>query len=528
MIEASADLVLLNGKIITVNPNQSSADAVAIKGDRILRVGTEEEIRSFIGENTSVIRLRGKTVVPGLIDTHIHVADFGRVLMWLDLENMDSISNLQKCLSKRSRETPNGKWILGKGWNNRCFREKRLPTRFDLDFVSPDNPVVFYHKSGKICVLNSKALELAGLTASVKAKTNSGIGIFEETGELTGILENDAMNIVWRVIPEPSEEELLESVYLAFSKIIEAGVTSIHWIVTTPVEISIMRKLERHKLNLRVHVIIAANLLDKLSSSELRGGFADGQLKVGSVLIFADGYLAARTAALSQPYEDNHASNTGLLYTQEEMNRLAAKAAKTDLQLVIHAVGDTAIDAALTAFESASTEAYAKDLRNRIEQAAVLNQELLERIKKQKVIVSVQPMVIASEFSVWNAADRLGVKRSRLLFPLKTLQRKGACVISGSDCPMEPLNPLSGIQAAVTRESFPEERVMVDDALHMYTVNAAYASFEEDLKGSIEVGKLADLAVLSTDPRIVPQNKIKKITVEYTIIGGKIVYQNPV
>jgi len=520
--------VLLNGKILTMNPTQPCADAVAIKGDKIVQIGTKEEVSKLIGENTRVIGLRGKTVVPGLIDTHIHVADFGRVLMWLNLENTKSISDLQNCLNKRSRKTPNGKWILGKDWDECCFREKRLPTRFDLDVVSPDNPVVFYHKSGKLCVVNSQALELAGLTPQATAVPSSGTDINEETGELTGILRDDAMNLVWRVVPEPSEEELLNAAGLACRKIAEAGVTSIHWIVSSPVEIPIMQKLHaQHKLNLRVYVIIPANLLDNLLSSELSGGFADGTLKFGGVVIFADGYLASRTAALSQPYSDNHTSDVGLLCSQEKLNMLAAKVHEADLQLVIHAVGDKAIAAALTAIEAASTEASGKSLRNRIEQAAVLSEELVARMKKQQVIVSVQPNVIATEFSVWRATERLGAERARWLFPLKTLLKNGTYVIGGSDCPMEPLNPLSGIQAAVTREVFPEERVTVDEALRMYTVNAAHASLEEELKGSIEVGKLADLTVLSTDPRVVPPNKIKNITVELTIVGGIIAHQKP-
>ena len=188
-------------------------------------------------------------------------------------------------------------------------------------------------------------------------------------------------------------------------------------------------------------------------------------------------------------------------------------------------MGDKAVDAALTAIEATSTEASGKSLRNRIEQAAVLNEESIKRMKKQHVLVSVQPNVVASEFSVWSAIDRLGVERARWLFPLKTLLKTGICVVGGSDCPMEPLSPLSGIQAAVTREFFPEERITVDEALRMYTVNAAYASFEEKLKGSIETGKLADFTVLSKDPQAVPPNKIGNIAVEMTIVGGRVVYQ---
>jgi predicted amidohydrolase YtcJ len=523
---ALADLVLLNGNVLTMNPSQPHADAVAIKNGKIIQVGTNDEVSKLIGESTRVIRLRGKTVIPGLIDTHIHVADFGRILTWINLEDANSITDMQNCLSKRAEETPKGKWILGKGWNHNRFPEKRLPTRSDLDAVSPDNPVVFYHKSGKICVANSKALELAGVPQQANAVPYSDIDRNKETGELTGILRDDAMNFVWRVVPEPSEEELLDAAGLACRKIAEAGVTSIHWIVLSPVEISIIRKLHaQHRLNLRVYVIVPANLLDSPLSSELRCAFADETLKFGGVVIFADGYLAARTAALFQPYSDDHASDTGLLCTQEALNTLAAKIQKANLQLIIHAVGDKAVDAALTAIEAASTVAAGKSFRNRIEQAAVLNEESIKRMKKQQVLVSVQPNVVASEFSVWSAIDRLGVERARWLFPLKTLFKEGICVVGGSDCPMEPLSPLSGIQAVATREFFPEERITVAEALRMYTVNAAYASFEEELKGSIEAGKLADFTVLSNDPQGVPPNKIKDIAVELTIVGGRVVYQ---
>ena len=274
-VVARADLVLLNGNVLTMNPSQPHANAVAIKNDKIIQVGTNDEVSKLIGENTRVIRLKGKTVVPGLIDTHIHVADFGRILTWIDLEDADSIKDMQRRLSKRVEETPKGKWILGKGWDHNRFAEKRLPTRFDLDAVSPDNPVVFYHKSGKMCVANSKALELAGVPQQATAVPCSGVDRNKETGESTGILRDDAMNLVWRVVPEPSEEELLDAAGLACRKIAEAGVTSIHWIVLSPVEVSIIQKLHaQDKLNLRVYVIIPANLLDTLLSSELRCAFS--------------------------------------------------------------------------------------------------------------------------------------------------------------------------------------------------------------------------------------------------------------
>lgn len=518
----SADLALTGGNILTMNPSQPCAEAVAVKGSRIVKVGTDEEISPLVGQDTEVIRLNGKTVVPGFIDTHIHVADFGRLLTWVKLDGVNSIEEMQSILRKRMQKAAKGRWILGRGWDQTHFVEKRLPTRFDLDVVSPENPVVFYHRSGKMCVVNSRALALAGVTEQTGAPPEGIIDKDAATGELTGILRGNATNLVWKVIPEPSEEELVEAAGVACEKIVEAGVTSVHWMVLSPIELPVMRKLLAQKrLPMRVYVIVPVNLLESIADFRSLDGSV---LKVGGALISADGYLAAKTAALFQPYNEGSAASGNLLCTIKEMKMAAAKILKLGLQLVIHAVGDRAIDAALTTIEHVSKEAPRKGVRNRIEQAAVLNEKLIDRIKKQKVIVSVQPLAVASEFSVWSAVAHLGVERARWLYPLKTLLKSSIRVIGGSDCPMEPLSPLMAIQAAVTREVFSEERVTVDEALCMYTIDAAYSASEEDSKGSIEAGKLADLTVLSHDPRMVQPSEIEKIAVEITIVGGRIVY----
>jgi predicted amidohydrolase YtcJ len=518
----SADLALTGGNVLTMNPSQPRADAVAVKGDRIFKVGTNEEISQLVGKDTKVIRLKGKTVVPGFIDTHIHVADFGRLLTWVELDDVNSIKEMQNSLRKRVQKTPKGKWIIGRGLDQTRFAEKRLPTRFDLDVVSPDNPLIFYHRSGQICVVNSKALELAGVTKQTRSPPESMIDKNAESGELTGVLRGNATNFVWEVIPEPSEEELVEAAGLACEKILEAGVTSVHWMVLSSIELSIIRTLlAQNRLPMRVYVIIPVNLLDSIVDFRSTDGLA---LRVGGAVVYADGYLAAKTAALFQPYNDDSAASGNLLCTIEEMKTVAAKILKMNLQLVIHAMGDKAVDAALTTIEQVSKEAPRKPARNRIEQAAVLNEELINRMKRQKVIVSVQPCVVASEFSVWSATEHLGAERAKWLFPIKTLLKEGIRVASGSDCPMEPLSPLMGIQAAVTREVFPEERVTIDEALCMYTIDAAYSSGEENIKGSIEEGKLADLTVLSHDPGKVPPSEIEDSSVEMTIVGGRVVY----
>jgi predicted amidohydrolase YtcJ len=520
----SADLALVDGNILTMNPARSRAEAIAIKEDRIVKVGSNDDIYQVIGKSTKTVRLSGNTVVPGFIDTHIHVADFGKFLAWVDLRCVKSIKEMQKSIKERVRKTPVGKWIIGRGWDQDCFAEKRLPTRFDLDVSSPDNPVILYHQSGQMCIVNSRALELAGVTKQTSAPQGGTIDK-ENSGELTGILRNSATTLVWSMIPEPNEEELVDAAGLACEKIVEAGVTSVHWIVLSPIELSIIQKLEaQNKLRLRVYMIIPVNILDSVMDSKLLEASPNNALKVGGAVIFADGNLAARTAALFQPYSDFPDSSGRLLYTQQEMNKLAVKVHKANLQLVLHAVGDKAVDAALTTIKETSKEASEKELRNRIEQAAVLNEGLLNRMKKQKVIVSVQPRVTDSEFSVWSAAEHLGPDRVRWLYPLKTLLSDGIVVSGGSDCPMEPLSPLIGIQAAVTRGFYPEERITVDEALRLYTVNAAYSSFEENVKGSIEEGKLADLTVISRDPLNVPLNKIGEIEVEMTLVGGRIYY----
>ena len=522
MATLSADLILINGEVLTMNPSQPVAEAIAIKGNKIVKIGKDEEVKQLIGKTTKVIRVNGKTVVPGFIDTHIHVADFGRLLSWLDLTNVTSIKELQENVKKRAEKTPKGRWVLGRGWNETRFKEKRLPNRADLDAVSPNNPVILYHEIAQVCLVNSRALETANITEKTPAPQGGAIGKDTKTSEPTGILRGDATNLVWQKIPEPDEEELLEATALACEKIAEAGVTSVHWMVLTPIEISIARKLHAQKrLPIRVNLIIPANLLDE--TRDFRSDDSSA-LRVGGAVIAADGYLAAKTAALSQPYSDDPKSSGQLLTSAEEINTVAAKILKAGLQLVIHAMGDKAVELALDTVESVSKLESSENALVRLEQAAVLNRKLIERMKKQKIIVSVQPLVVASEFSVWHAMEHLGAERARWLYPLKTLLQNGIRVVGGSDCPMEPLSPLLGIQAAVAREHFSEERLGVQEALCMYTVDAAYSTSEANVKGSIEIGKLADLAVLSRNPLTAKPNELKNIDVDFTIISGRIIY----
>ena len=500
-----------------MNPNQPTAQALAITKNKIIKVGTNKQIAQLIGDQTKVLSFEGKTVVPGLIDTHIHVADFGRCLMWLDLTTAQSIAQLQSMLKEKTGQTVAGKWIVGRGWNQERFKEKRMPQTADLDAAAPNNPVILYHESAMICAVNSKALEIAGVTKQTAVPQGGGIDKDPKTGELTGIFRDNATSLIWQAVPEPTGAELLEATALACQKISQAGITSLHWLVLSEVELAIIQNLHAiGRLPFRVNVVVPIELLEKTV------GFKTNDvsvLRVGGATIAADGYLDSKEAALLEPYSDDPNNSGKLLCTEGALAASVRQVLAAGVQPIILAMGDKAIQTTLNVIEQTPKS----NVRFRIEQAAVLNEGLVKRLAKQKVVVSVQPKVISTEFSVWSATERLGLERAKWLHPLKTLLNEGVKVAGGSDCPMEPLSPLLGIQEVVLRQSFPEQRLSVEEALRMYTLDAAYSSSEEDVKGSIEKGKLADLTILSSDPNSVSPEKIKDINVEMAIINGKLI-----
>jgi predicted amidohydrolase YtcJ len=511
----SADLALLYGNIITMNPNQPRAQALAIAKGRIVKVGSNRQIKRLINEKTQVITLYGKTVVPGLIDTHIHIADFGRCLMWLDLSGAKSISDLQRILKDKAGQTSAGKWIVGRGWNEQFFKEKRFPIKADLDKAAPNNPVILYHGAAYLCAVNSKAQHLAGVKCNTVAPAG---GTIDKTpdGEPTGIFRDSATNLIWQAVPKPTDEELAEATAMACQKIVEAGITSADWIILSEKELPLIMTLQKQgKLPIRVNVIVPYELLKDVS------GFASNdllRLRLGSAILFVDGYLDSKTAALTEPYSDDPNNSGKMMCSQQELATSVSKILLMGLQPTIHAMGDRAVDVALDIVEQNPK------VRFRIEQAAVLNPQLIKRLKAYDLVVSVQPKMISTEFHVWSAEEHLGVKRTKWLHPLKALVNEGIKVAGGSDCPMEPLNPLLGVQEAVARESFTEQHLNIEEALRIYTLDAAYCSGEENFKGSIEEAKLADLTVLTLDPLSVPPNKIENIKVEAVLIDGKVVY----
>ena len=516
-----ATLVLLNANVVTLNPKQPKAEAIAIQNGRIIAARSNKEIRKYIGKKTRVIDAKNKTIVPGFADCHVHMTGFGQFLQTLDLRNVESMKEMQRKMREYAQENSEKSWILGGRWDQDKFAAKRYPTRWDLDAAIADKPVFLVRVCGHLGVANSKALQLAGISKETTIESGK-IDLDQATGEPNGILRENALELVWKAIPKPNPKELEETCISACKKAVKAGLTSVHWIVGSAQEIRIIQKLHLNgKLPLRVYLGISVDLLDQLIDLGLLTGFGNDMVKIGFVKVFADGSLGARTAALKEPYSDNPETRGIMLYTQRKLNKLVSKAHKAGLQLAVHAIGDRAIETVLKAFENALKKHPRENHRHRIEHCSVLNPRLIERMKRLGLIASVQPHFTFSDFWV---ADRVGKDRARWVYPFKTLMKEGLIVTSGSDCPVEPIDPLLGVWAAVARRSVAEESLTVEEALKTYTLNAAYGSFDENNKGTIEVGKFADLTVLSDDLLNVPPDEIKKARVEMTIVDGKIVY----
>jgi hypothetical protein len=517
----SATLVILNANVITLNSKQSKAEAVAIQNEKIIAVGSNREIRKYTENETKIIDVKGGTVVPGFVDCHVHMTSFGWSLQSLNLRDTKSIKELKQELKQYAEKNSDKDWILGGRWDQEKFAEKRYPTRWDLDKAVVAKPVFLTRVCGHMGVVNSKALKLANIT---KRTTFEGekIDLDEATAEPNGILRENAMDLVWRVIPKPTPGMVENACFLACRKAVEAGLTGVHWIVDSADEIRIIQKLYSNgKLPLRVYLGIPVELSDEIVKLGLLTGFGNGMVKIGFIKILADGSLGARTAALKKPYSDKPETKGMMLYTQKRLNKLVSKAHGAGLQLAIHAIGDRAIESVLKAFSKALQELPRRDHRHRIEHCSVLNPKLIRSVKRLGLIASVQPHFIVSDFWV---VDRLGKTRARWVYPFKTLMNEGLIVASGSDCPVEPINPLLGIWASTARKNPVEESLTLEEALRTYTLNAAYASFDENKKGTIEVEKLADLTILSRNLFDTSPDDIRNVMVEMTIVDGKVVY----
>lgn len=509
--------VFLNANVLTMNADRPSAQAIAIVGEKILAVGSNSQIKALIGPETVVSDAKDATILPGFIDCHIHLIEYGLSLKNVDLRGVTSIEEMKKRVAHRAQSS--AAWILGLGWDQERFTEKRYPTRKDLDEASPNKPVLLWRVCGHICVLNSGALNMAGINAKTPDPPG-GIIDRDANGEPTGILRETAFDLVLKKIPKLSPDDYEEAIVAASQRALAAGLTTVHCITGSEPELrSLLRLRSDGRLRLRFYIFIPVEHMEAARYLGLQSGFGDEWVRLGGVKIFTDGSLGARTAALESPYTDDPRNSGVTIYDQKPLDEIIAKAHRSDLQIAAHAIGDRAVGMALHSFAKLGGSGPSNKLRHRIEHASVVTLNQLSQFRELGILASIQPHFTVSDFWV---EQRLGKERLLLTYAFASLLKAGIRVVAGSDCPVEPLSPLLGVEAAVNRSG--PEAVGVEDALAFYTRNAAYASYEENSKGTLSPGKLADLVVLDKDPRTVPPAMISKIRVLKTMVGGRIVH----
>ncbi len=495
---------MLNAHVYTVSSGH--AHALAVRDGKIVAVGHNEEIKRFAGPQTQIEDLQGKTVLPGFIDAHMHLVSVGlrESGYFLDLSQAHSLDEALGLVRERLKETEKAHWVLGRGWDESLWPERRYITRADLDRIAPEHPVVLVRVCGHMLCANTLALQK--ITVTSKA---------DEFDGASGLLREET---AWAFLQQlqPSDEQIQEAILAGVRRAHRLGVTAIHDIAK-PEHIRVYLKLHHEKkLKLRVRFNIEAKYLDHLVALGLRTGLGDEVLTLGAIKFFADGSIGARNAALHKPYRD--ADSLGKLnYEQSKLNYLVKRAHEHGFQVMIHAIGDRAIDAALEALCNAGATV---EHRHRLEHAELLHPEQIARMKQMGIIASMQP-----NFVQWSGlgglyGTRLGPERDSQIDPHRTVLDMGVKLAFGSDG--MPFGPLYGIHCAVNAPH-PAQRISVEEAIQAYTLGAAYAAFEEQRLGSLEPGKLADFIVLSQDPTR-PKN-ISKITVERTYLAGRRVFE---
>ena len=538
----SADAVFINGNFITLDPAIPQAQAVAVRDQRIVAVGSREEIEKHRGEETEVIDLEGFTVVPGLIDAHEHFPDIGKRVQQVFLDETKSAGEALEIVERELEKVSQGEWLVGQGWHTVTWNGSGYPGQEELSRISPDNPVYLVGMASHAAWVNKKALELAGIGKDTPDPPGGKILKREDTGEPTGILLEEALDLVSRLLPKETRQSRKEDIRRSIETALRFGLTGMHDAGSDAETVGIFKELVAEgafpfRLYVMLDVPDAGAVLDSYLEHPPEIGLGDHRLTIRCFKAYADGALGARGASLLEPYSDD-AEATGLIQNSEdELTRLIEKAGGRGYQVAVHAIGDRGNRNTLNAVERAQKTLPGKDLRVRIEHAQILSPSDIPRFASLSVIASMQP--IHATMDMGFAETRVGPKRILGGYVWQSLLSSGARVAAGSDTPSFPVdynNPLWGIHAAVTREDaegkpeggwYGEQKVSRMDALKMYTLHPAYAAFEEDIKGSLSPGKLADLTVLSKDILTVPEAEIRDTEVVMTVVGGKVVYRNP-
>lgn len=530
--QEKADLVVRNAKIFTGWDAKPWAEALAAKDGKIAAVGADKDIASWIGSETRVIDVEGRLVIPGLIDAHNHFSSGGRSLISLSFRGVRSIEKIREMIAEKIKELPPGTAVFGAEYDHSLFPGGLWPSKADLDSVSPNNPVVIERVDGHSVWVNSLALSQSSITKDTPNPFGGEILKDAKTGEPTGILAEAAAGLL-KVKRTAVKSTLEEDILRALEHAAKLGLTGIHT-SSSYAELGLYRKLkDQGKLTLRVYAWLPVEGLKSYIEKGIRQGQGDDGLRTGFLKLFIDGTLGSGTALLFAPFADEP-GKTGLpQYPEEEFAELIAKAHENGYQTGTHAIGDKGVNWVLNAVEKAGMKFGTKDLRHRIEHAQVITPSDFARFKKLGVIASMQPTHCTTDMRF--CERRIGPERSRYAYAWRTLLEAGAQLAFGSDWPVEPLDPMRGLYSAVTRKSiefdipeggwFPEQKLTMAEAVTLFTKGAAYASFEEAVKGSLEPGKLADMVLLNKDLFTIEPKEILTTEALMTILGGRVVYE---
>ena len=530
----AADLIIVNANIHTLDNNQPTAEAVAILGNRIIAVGSNDEIKKLQGPNTRTIDAKGQLILPGFNDAHVHFMSGGFQLSSVDLRDANTPQEFAERIRDFAEKLPQGRWITGGDWDHERWPVAKLPTRELIDRYTPNTPVFVNRLDGHMALANSLALKLAGVTSATKDPDGGVIVRDPANGLPTGILKDAAQSFVWKVIPVPSFEEKLTAARAATNHAASLGVTSVQD-MSSGVDVGVYQTLlDRGELKTRIYAVWPLPSWDRLARTGVRAHFGSPMLRTGGLKGFADGSLGSTTALFFDPYLD--APNTSGIPSDEmfpdgAMLERVRGADRAGLQILIHAIGDRANDKILSIYEEVEKEDGDRDRRFRIEHAQHLRAQDIARFARDKVIASMQPYH-AIDDGRW-AEKRIGPERAKTTYAFRSLLNSGAMLAFGTDWTVAPLNPMLSIYAAATRRTLdgkhpsgwvPEQKISVEEAVRAYTVGSAYAEFQENEKGTLSPGKLADLVILSRDIFKIDPNEIDKVKVVLTIMDGRVVY----
>ena len=530
---APAEKIFVNGHIITMDENISEVEALAIGQGKILSIGTTEEIMNSYSD-AEVVNLKGKTVMPGIIESHGHLLSLGQSFLELNFEGVTTPQEVVQKVQERVSETPSGQWITGWGWDEGAWA-KNYPTNKELNKVSPENPVYLRGLHGFACWANDKALEIAGIKKDTPDPENGKIIKDAISGRPTGILTNEAQGLLTPHIPPMTPDQVERALKLAIEECLKNGLTTVHEAKTSAEMLEAFRSLQKkNELKSRIYVMLDVTDKNLIEPFFIKGPEIDpnNMLAIRCIKIFVDGALGSRGAALLEPYSDAPGEKGAIVTPEDTLYRLTVRALKSGLQIAVHAIGDRANRITLNAFRRALGEVpQVQDHRLRVEHAQVVALDDIPKFAPRGIVLSMQPPHCTSDMP-W-AETRVGSERIKGAYAWRSFLDTGAHLTFNSDFPGETLNPFYGMYAALTRQTpdgrpeggwYPEQCLSRGEVLRAYTVEGAYSGFEEDIKGKILPGMLADFIVFSDDILTIPVQKLLSLQVEQTYLDGILVY----